>query len=63
MGNSMSKFCKKISHPLREYERRKTMKIYKEQVLQADPEERVGFISETMELVWKLIKIVSDYIR
>jgi len=27
------------------------MKIYKEQVLQADPEERVGFISETMELV------------
>tara|TARA_B000000475_G_scaffold269140_1_gene262679 strand:+ start:1263 stop:1418 length:156 start_codon:yes stop_codon:yes gene_type:complete len=51
MGNSMSKFCKKISHPLREYERRKTMKIYKEQVLQADPEERVGFISETMELV------------
>ena len=51
MGNSMSKFCKKISHPLREYERRKTMKIYKEQVLQSDPEERIGFISETVELV------------
>ena len=47
----MSKFCKKISHPLREYERRKTMKIYKEQVLQSDPEERIGFISETVELV------------
>jgi len=27
------------------------MKIYKEQVLQSDPEERVGFISETVELV------------
>jgi len=27
------------------------MKIYKEQVLQSDPEEGVGFISETVELV------------
>jgi hypothetical protein len=51
MGNSMSKFCKKISHPLREYERRKTMKIYKEQVLHSDPEEGLGFISEKIELV------------
>jgi len=51
MGNTISKFCKSLSHPVREYERRKTMKIYREQVLQADPEERVGFISETMELV------------
>jgi len=27
------------------------MKIYKEVVLQSDPEEGVGFISETVELV------------
>ena len=47
----MSKFCKTLSHPLRAYERRKTMKIYKEQVLQSDPEEGVGFISEKIELV------------
>ena len=26
----MSKFCKSLSYPLRAYERRKTMKIYKE---------------------------------
>jgi hypothetical protein len=51
MGNAISKLCKKMSNPIKEYEKRKTMKIYKEQVLQADPEERVGFISETMELV------------
>mgnify|MGYP003687735861 FL=1 len=47
----MSKFCKKISHPLREYERRKTMKIYKEVVMRSDPEEGVGFIPDTIELV------------
>ena len=51
MGNAISKLCKKISNPIKEYEKRKTMKIYKEQVLQSDPEEGVGFISETMELV------------
>jgi len=51
MGNTISKFCKTLSHPIREYERRKTMKIYKEVVLQSDPEEGVGFISETVELV------------
>ena len=47
----MSKLCRKLSYPIREYERRKIMKIYREQVLQSDPEEGVGFISEKIELV------------
>mgnify|MGYP001192060618 FL=1 len=51
MGNSMSKFCKTLSHPLRAYERRKTMKIYKEVVLQSDPEEGARFIPDTIELI------------
>ena len=51
MGNSMSKFCKRLSHPLRAYERRKTMKIYKEVVLHSDPEEGSRFIPDTIELI------------
>ena len=53
MGNSMYKFCKRISHHLRACERRKTMKIYKEVVLQSDPEEGARFIPDTIELIWK----------
>ena len=49
MGNTISKFCKTLSHPIREYERRKTMKIYKEVVLQSDPEEGVGFIKDKVD--------------
>jgi hypothetical protein len=51
MGNAISKLCKKISNPIKEYEKRKTMKIYKEVVMRSDPEEGVGFIADTIELV------------
>ena len=47
----MSKLCKRLSHPLRAYERRKTMKIYKEVVLHSDPEEASRFIPDTIELI------------
>jgi hypothetical protein len=30
MGNLMSKLCKIITHPIKEHQRKKTMKIYKE---------------------------------
>ena len=30
MGNLMSKLCKILTHPIKEYERKKTLKIYKE---------------------------------
>ena len=46
----MSKFCKSLSYPLRAYERRKTMKIYKEVVCQ-DPEEGNRFIPDSVELI------------
>ncbi len=48
MGNSISKLCKKMSNPIKEYEKRKTMKIYKEVVLESDPEENVEFISDSI---------------
>ena len=47
----MSKLCKTLSHPLRAYERRKTMKIYKEVVLHSDPEEGNRFIPDSVELI------------
>lgn len=36
MGNLMSKLCKVITHPIKEYQRKKTMKIYKEIVQNSD---------------------------
>ena len=35
MGNAISKLCKKMSNPIKAYEKRKTMKIYKELTLKA----------------------------
>jgi len=51
MGNAISKLCKKMSNPIKEYEKRKTMKIYKEVVMRSDPEEGVGFIPDSIELI------------
>lgn len=36
MGNLMSKLCKIITHPIKEHQRKKTMKIYKEIVQISD---------------------------
>jgi hypothetical protein len=51
MGNAISKLCKKLSNPIKEYEKRKTMKIYKEVVMNVDPEESEGFIPYPIESV------------
>ena len=51
MGNAISKLCKKMSNPIKEYEKRKTMKIYREVVMRSDPEEGVGFIPDPIESV------------
>ena len=51
MGNAISKLCKKLSNPIKEYEKRKTMKIYKEVVMNVDPEESEGFSPDTIESV------------
>ena len=51
MGNAISKLCKKMSNPIKEYEKRKTMKIYKEVVMNVDPEESEGFIQDPIESV------------
>ena len=49
----MSKFCSILSYPLREYERKKTLKIYKEIVQQDyDIDENMGkYVAETTELI------------
>ena len=49
----MSKFCSILSYPLREYERKKTLKIYKEIVQQDYPiDENIGkYVPETIELI------------
>ena len=39
MGNLMSKLCKIITHPIKEYRRKKTMKIYKEIVQNSHEED------------------------
>ena len=53
MGNRVSKFCSILSYPLREYERKKTLKIYKEIVQQDYPiDENIGkYGLETIELI------------
>ena len=49
----MSKFCSILSYPLREYERKKTLKIYKEIVQQDyNIDENMGvYVAETVELI------------
>lgn len=39
MGNFMSKLCKIITHPIKEHQRKKTMKIYKEIVQNSHDED------------------------
>jgi hypothetical protein len=51
MGNAISKLCKNMSNPIKAYEKRKTMKIYKEVVMNADPEENVEFIPDPIESI------------
>jgi len=46
----MSKFCSILSYPLREYERKKTLKIYKEVVCQ-NPEEGDRFIPNSVAFI------------
>jgi len=51
MGNAISKLCKNMSNPIKAYEKRKTMKIYKEVVMNADVEENVEFIPDRIESI------------